>query len=207
MKWIVVLVLSQIATPLLLNPRATEVNRRAPELFRVALETTKGAIVIEIHRDWAQHGADRFYNLVRAGYYNDASFFRVIKDRWAQFGINGDPKVAKTWRFETIPDDPRVIPNERGTVCFAFAVPNGRTAQVFINLRDNSEPFDKEPFVPFGRVIAGMDVVDALYSGYGENSGGGIRGGKQDPLFEGGNTFIKREYPQLDYIRRASIVS
>ena len=129
----------------------------------------------------------------------------MVKDRWAQFGINGDPKVSNVWRTRTIPDDPRVESNTRGTIAFAFAVPNGRTTQVFINLRDNSETHDKEPFVPFGRVTLGMDAVDRLYSGYGEASGGGIRAGRQGPLFEGGNAYLEREFPKLDFIVRASV--
>ena len=182
-----------------------EVNRRAPDLFRVRLDTTRGPIVIEVHRAWAPRGADRFYNLVAAGYYDDTRFFRVIAGKWAQFGINGDPRVSAAWRGRTIPDDPFVETNARGTVAFAFAVPNGRTTQVFINLRDNAATHDKEPFVPFGRVVEGMDVADALYSGYGEESGSGIRAGRQAPLFEGGNAYLDAHFPRLDAIRRATI--
>jgi cyclophilin family peptidyl-prolyl cis-trans isomerase len=116
-------------------PSEGDWNRPAPEISRVRLDTSKGAIVIELHREWSPHGVDRFYNLVTAGYYDNARFFRVIKDRWAQFGINGDPAVANTWRTQTIPDDSRRESNTRGTVAFAFAVPNGRTTQVFINSR------------------------------------------------------------------------
>lgn len=180
-------------------------DSRAPDLFQVRFETSKGAILLEIHRDWSPHGADRFYTLVRSRYYDGARFFRVIKDRWAQFGINGDPKISNRWKSQTIPDDPRRESNVRGTIAYAFAVPNGRTTQVFINLQDNSPTHDKEPFVPFGRVVEGMDVADALYSDYGETSGGGIRAGKQAPLFEGGNAYLAREFPRLDYIIRATI--
>jgi peptidyl-prolyl cis-trans isomerase A (cyclophilin A) len=190
----------------LLTPDAPELNRRASELFNVRLETSKGVIVIELHRDWAPLGVDRFYNLVRAGYYDQVRFHRVIKDKWAQFGIHGDPKVSKVWRARTIPDDPRRASNQRGTIAFAFAVPNGRTTQVFINLKDNSPTHDAEPFAPLGRVIEGMEVADALYADYGETSGGGIRAGKQDPLFEGGNAYLERNFPRLDYIIRATVV-
>src|SRR5262249_53263567 len=162
------------------------------------LETSKGEILIEVHRDWAPIGVDRFYNLVRAGYYDQARFFRVIKGRWAQFGINGDPKVSKVWRSRTISDEPRRESNTRGAIAYAFAVPNGRTTQIFINLRDNSATHDAEPFVPFGRIVEGLDVADALNDEYGESSGGGIRAGKQDPLFEGGNEYLKRDFPRLD---------
>ena len=190
----------------LLHPEAPELNRQAPERFRVRLETSKGLVVLEVHRDWAPRGADRFYNLVRHGYYDEARFFRVIAGKWAQFGIHGDPRVSTLWRGRTIPDDPRRESNLRGTIAFAFAVPDGRATQVFINLRDNSEALDPQGFAPFGRVIEGMAAVDALSSEYGESAGGGIRGGKQDPLFAGGNAYLAREFPRLDYIRRARIV-
>lgn len=191
---------------LLLTPDAPEMNRRAPDLFRVRLETSKGIILFEIHRDWSPQGVDHFYNLVRAGYYDEVRFSRVIKGRWAQFGINGDPKISNVWRTRTIPDEPRRESNVRGTIAYAFAVPNGRTTQVFINLQDNSATHDKEPFVPFGKIIEGLDVADALYSEYGETSGGGIRAGKQTALFEEGNAYLKRNFPLLDYIVRATVL-
>jgi len=182
-------------------------NAQAPQRFVVRLETTKGNIVLECFRDWAPHGADRFYELVASGYYDDAAIFRIRPKTWAQFGISGDPKVAQAWRSKTIPDDPFKEPNVRGTVAFAWAVPNGRTTQVFINLRDNRETHDKEPFVPFGRVIEGMDAADRLFDEYGEAAGGGIRAGKQDPVFQGGNAYLRKDFPKLDYIRKASIIS
>lgn len=191
----------------LLNPGGSAMNAQAPAAFKVKLETTRGDVVIEIQRAWAPRGADRFFNLVRAGYYNDVRITRVVVPKWAQFGINGDPKIAKLWRDQPIPDEPRVLANERGTVAFAFAVPNGRTTQVFINLRDNRETHDKEPFVPFGRVVSGMDVVDAWYSGYGEDAGSGIRSGKQAPIFEGGNAYLDSAFPKLDSIRRAVVMA
>jgi homoserine O-acetyltransferase len=190
---------------LLLQPDSREMNKRAPDSSRVRLETTKGVIRLEMRREWAPLGVDRFYNLVRNGYYDDTAIFRVRAGLWAQFGINGDPEVATVWRTRNIPDDPRVLSNVRGTVAFAFKDPNGRTTQVFINLRDNSTSHDKEPFAPIAKVIEGMEVADALYSEYGEQSGGGIRGGKQDPLFAGGNEYLKRNFPRLDYIIKATI--
>jgi cyclophilin family peptidyl-prolyl cis-trans isomerase len=177
----------------------------APTAFRVRLETTKGAIVIAVHRDWAPHGVDRFYELVTSGYYDDSRFFRVVKGQWAQFGINGDPAVARRWRTAAIPDDPNRQSVTRGRVAFAFKDPNGRTTQIYISLRDNSVQ-DTQGFAPIGEVVEGMDVADALNSEYGENSGGGIRGGKQQPLFDGGNAYLDREYPRLDRILRATIV-
>ena len=180
-------------------------NQRAPDACRVRLETTKGLVRLEMKREWAPQGVDRFYNLVRHGYYDNTAVFRIRAGLWAQFGINGDPNIAQVWRTRTIPDEPRVLSNVRGTMAFAFKDPNGRTTQVFINLRDNSAGHDKEPFVPIAKVIEGMEVVDALYSEYGEQAGGGIRGGKQDPLFAGGNEYLKRNFPRLDYVVRATI--
>src|SRR5438309_2241388 len=128
-------------------------SRVAPAEFRVRLETSKGAIVVEVHRAWAPHGADRFFILAEAGYYDDNRFFRVVNGQWAQFGINGEPAVAQLWRVRTIPDDPRGQSNVRGTVTFAFAVPDGRTTQIYIALTDLSARQDDQGFVPFGRVV------------------------------------------------------
>jgi homoserine O-acetyltransferase len=179
---------------------------RSPEDFQVRLDTSKGAIVIAVHRAWAPNGADRFHELVTSGYYDDSRFFRVVKGQWAQFGINGMPEVSKRWREKTIPDDPpsghSVV---RGAVAFAFAVPNGRTTQVYLSLRDNSYQ-DAQGFVPFGSVVHGMDVADTLNSEYGETSGGGIRAGHQQPLFDGGNAYLDREFPRLDKIIRAQVI-
>ena len=191
----------------LASPEAPEMNRRAPETFHVRFETSKGVMLGEVHRDWSPHGADRFYNLVRAGYYDQVRFHRVRQGQWAQFGIHGDPKISQLWRNRTIPDDPRHESNVRGTLAFAFAVPNGRATQVFVNLRDNSSTHDGEPFVPFGKITEGMEVADALNAEYGESAGGGIRGGKQEPLFEMGNAYLEQNFARLDYIVRAIIVS
>lgn len=188
----------------LLHPDTAGMNRRAPDVFDVRMETTKGDIVIEVHRDWSPHGTDHFYNLIRAGYYDDTYFYRVMP-HWAQFGINGDPKVSNAWRTRTIPDDPLGQSNTRGTVAFAFAVPNGRTTQVFINLTDNAATHDHE-FVPFGKIVKGMEVAAALNGEYGESALGGIRGGKQGPLFEQGNAYLQKNFPRLDRIIRATVV-
>jgi len=176
-----------------------------PADFRVRLDTSKGPVVIAVHRAWAPKGADRFYELVTAHYFDDTRFFRVVAGQWAQFGINGDPKIATAWRTKAIPDDPRGEPVTRGRVAFAFKDPNGRTTQIYIALRDLPGQ-DAQGFVPFGEVVEGMDVADALNSEYGENSGGGIRAGKQDRLFEEGNAYLDKEYPRLDRIVRATIV-
>ena len=190
---------------LLLKPDSAEMNQRAPDVCHVRLQTTKGDIRMEMRREWAPNGVDRFYNLVRHGYYDQSAIFRIRTGMWAQFGINGDPRISQLWRMGTIPDDPRKESNVRGTVAFAFKDRNGRSTQVFINLRDNSATHDKEPFVPIAKVIEGMDVVDSLYSGYGETAGGGIRAGKQDLLFTRGNTYLKQNYPLLDYIVKATV--
>lgn len=196
----------QNANPLL-HPESAEFTRPAPAASRVTLATTQGDVVIEITRRWAPLGADRFYNLARLGYYDDMRIHRVSGTKWAQFGINGTPAVAKAWRTATFPDDPFVPEhsNVRGTIAFAYKDRNARTTQVFINLQDNAATHDTEPFVPFGRVIAGMDVVDRWNKEYGEDSGGGIRAGKQDPLFEGGNAYFDTMWPRLDRIRAVTV--
>jgi cyclophilin family peptidyl-prolyl cis-trans isomerase len=190
---------------LLLDPSNPAFTTPAPPRATVRLETSKGNIDIDVTRAWAPRGADRFIALVRHGYYDDARFFRVTAGRWVQFGINGDPAIAQAWRNRTIPDDPFTQTNTRGTVAFAFAVPNGRTTQVFINMTDNSATHDKEPFTPFGRVVSGMDAANALNGEYGEGPGG-IRAGRQDAFFEGGNAWLLRQFPRLDYIRRAVVL-
>jgi cyclophilin family peptidyl-prolyl cis-trans isomerase len=191
----------------LLNPDAPEFKLPAPSRFFVRLETSKGLILLDVERRLAPHGVDRFFALVKNGFYDGARFFRVVKPRFAQFGIAGDPAVAQAWRERTIPDDPLVGSNVRGAVSFAFAVPNGRTTQIFINLRDNAAEFDKEPFVPFAHVMDGMDTADLLNGEYAEGAGGGLRAGKQDPLFSGGNAFLEKQFPKLDYIVRAIVLS
>lgn len=178
-----------------------------PERFRVRLDTSKGPLVIEVDRRWAPRAADRFRELVIAKYYDDTRFFRVVERRWAQFGINGDPQVAAAFRGAGIPDEdpgPRKS-NLRGTVAFAFAEPGGRTTQVFISLGDNSR-LDAMGFVPFGYVVEGMEVADALYGGYGESSGGGMRAGRQEPLYQGGNAWLDARFPRLDRIVRAVLL-
>lgn len=190
----------------LLNPADLEFTRPAPAQSLVRLETTAGHLVIEVIREWAPLGADRFVNLVRHGYYDDSPLFRIRPGTWAQFGIAGDPAIAQAWRDQTFPDDPFRQTNARGTIAFAFAVPDGRTTQVFINLKDNATTHDSEPFVPFGRVVEGLDVADRFNDEYREGLGG-IRAGKQDAGFAEGAVFFKREFPRLDWIERATLVS
>jgi peptidyl-prolyl cis-trans isomerase A (cyclophilin A) len=181
-------------------------HHKAPAVFRVKFETTAGSFVIEAHRDWSPHGADRFYELVRTKYYDDSRFFRVVPGRWVQFGINGNPTVAQQQRRITIPDDTLKQHNTPGFVAFSNTGPDTRSTQVYINLGDNTARNDIEAgFAPFGQVVDGMDVVGKLYCGYGEHSGGGMRAGHQDQIFEGGNAWLDREYPKLDKLIRATI--
>jgi peptidyl-prolyl cis-trans isomerase A (cyclophilin A) len=180
---------------------------RAPDVFRTRIDTTAGSFVIETHRDWSPNGADRFYELVVAHYYDDSRFFRVVPGKWVQFGIAGDPKVAQAWRNKTIPDDTLKVHNLPGYIAFSNTAPGTRSTQVYINLKDNSALNDSQPaFAPFGKVVEGWDVVQKLYGGYGEQSGGGMRAGHQDKMFEGGNASMDREFPKLDRLIRAEIV-
>jgi peptidyl-prolyl cis-trans isomerase A (cyclophilin A) len=175
---------------------------RAPEEFAVKLETTKGDIVVDVHRDWAPKGADRFYTLVESGYYTDVAFFRVVDGFMAQVGLHGDPGINAEWRAKKIEDDPVKESNTRGMVSFAMAGPSSRTTQFFINFSDNSQ-LDGMRFAPFGKV-RDMAPVDALYKGYGEGAPRG-QGPNQGRIAREGNTYLKAEFPELDYIKRAVI--
>jgi len=185
----------------LLDPsKATET---APATFRVKLDTTKGPVVLEVVRDWAPRGADRFYNLVKIGFYKDVAFFRVINGFMAQFGIHGDPAVSAKWRDARIPDDPVRQSNLRGFVSFAMGGPNTRTTQLFINYADNAR-LDSMGFPPFARVIQGMENIDLLYSEYGEGAPSGA-GPSQRMVQLEGNAYLRASFPKLDYIKTATI--
>jgi peptidyl-prolyl cis-trans isomerase A (cyclophilin A) len=185
----------------LMNPAA--LKEQAPPVYRVDFDTSKGPFVIEVHRDWAPNGADRFYNLVKNGFYDNARFFRVIEGFMAQFGVNGDPKISAVWRDARIKDDPARISNKRSFVTFATAGPNTRTTQVFISYGDNSN-LDSQGFTPFGQVISGMKVLDSMYSGYGEGAPRGL-GPDQSKLQAEGNAYLATKFGNLDYIKRATI--
>ena len=177
----------------------------APDTFLTHFETSQGTFTIEVTRAWAPRGADRFYDLVRHGYYDDARFHRVVLGFIVQWGIAGDPETTAAWIDDTIPDDTaRVASNTRGAIAFAFTEPHTRSTQVYINLVDNTR-LDDQGFPPFGRVVEGMDVVDAIYGGYGEESGGGVRRGQQDSLVLQGNAYLDRAFPNLDRIVRTSL--
>jgi len=184
------------------NPAA--LKEQAPPVYKVEFDTSKGPFVIEVHRDWAPNGADRFYNLVKNGFYDDVRFFRVIEGFMAQFGVNGDPKVSAAWREARIKDDPVKVSNKRTFVTFATAGPNTRTTQVFVNYGDNSS-LDSQGFSPFGQVLSGMKVVDSLYGGYGEGAPGG-RGPNQARVQSDGNAYLASAFPNLDYVKKATIV-
>jgi cyclophilin family peptidyl-prolyl cis-trans isomerase len=190
--------------PALRDPSAAFWKKAAPAIYRVRIETTKGAFTLEVHREWAPIGADRFYNLVRAGFYDDSRFYRVTQ-RFAQFGIAGRPEIAAVWRNVSIPDDPVRESNTRGRFAFAMTGPNARTTQIYICLTDMSAQ-DKDGFAPMGTVVEGLGVVDQLYNGYGESAGGGMRGGRQGRIFAEGNAHLDRDFPELDKLIRAMIV-
>lgn len=176
----------------------------APETYHVTFDTSVGTFVVQVHRDWAPHGADRFYNLVKHGFYDNARFFRVIADFMVQFGINGDPAISGAWRTARIPVDPVKQSNKRGYITYAMgASPDTRTTQVFINFRDNAN-LDAMGFAPFGQVTSGMDVVDKIYSGYGEGAPRG-KGPEQGRIQLEGNAYLTKDFPRLDYIEKATI--
>ena len=178
---------------------------KAPPVFKVRFTTTKGVFEVEAHRDWAPNGADRFYNLVKAGFYDDCAFFRVIQGFMVQFGINGNPKVSAKWENANIPDDPASgHSNKPGMVTFATAGPNTRTTQLFINYGDNAR-LDYMGFTPFAQVVKGMDVVNKIYSGYGEGAPQG-QGPAQDRIQKEGNAYLGKNFPKLDYIKSAVLV-
>ena len=185
------------------NPADAGFAQQAPDSFRARFSTTKGDFVIVVHRAWAPHGADRFYNLVRSGFYDGVRFFRVIPGFMAQFGIHGDTGVTAAWRVRAIPDDPVRGSNTRGIVTYATAGPGTRTTQIFINYRDNNR-LDASGFAPFGQVVEGMEVVDALYGGYGEGAPNG-RGPDQFRLNVEGEKYITRQFPKLDKINKAKV--
>jgi peptidyl-prolyl cis-trans isomerase A (cyclophilin A) len=183
------------------NPVA--LNEQAPPVYRADFDTSKGPFVIEVHRDWAPIGADRFYNLVKNGFFTDVRFFRVVEGFMVQFGINGDPRISAAWKNARIKDDPVRISNKRTFVTFATAGPNTRTTQVFISFGDNSN-LDRQGFAPFGQVVSGMKVVDSLFSAYGEGAPQG-RGPDQNRIQAEGNAYLAGGFGNLDYIKKATI--
>ena len=183
----------------LMNP--AQLNETAPDKYQVNMDTSKGLITIEVTRSWAPRGADRFYNLVKNGYYDGCRFFRVVPNFMIQFGINGDPKLQAAWRAANIPDDPVKQSNFRGYITFATAGPNTRTTQVFINTNANGNGFlDSQGFAPFGKVTKGMNIVDKITAEYGEKP-------DQGRIQMDGNAYLEKAFPNLDYIKSATIVT
>jgi peptidyl-prolyl cis-trans isomerase A (cyclophilin A) len=205
-------VLAALAAALLLTPAAraqsplanpAALTEKAPATFKARFDTSKGVFVVQVNRDWAPNGADRFYNLVKNGFFDNTRFFRVIPGFMVQFGINGDPKLSPGWRNAKIPDDAVKQSNKRGHITFATSGPNSRTTQVFINFKDNAG-LDGQGFAPFGQIVTGMDVVDKLYGEYGEGAPSG-RGPEQMRVQTEGNAYLTKDFPKLDFIKQATI--
>lgn len=178
-------------------------TEKAPDTFKAKFDTSKGAFIVEVHRDWAPLGSDRFYNLVKNGYYDDCRFFRVIDGFMAQIGMNGNPAIQSAWTSARLQDDPVKQSNKKGYVTFAHAGANSRTTQFFINYGDNSS-LDRQGFPPIGQVTSGMDVVEKLYSGYGDGPPRG-RGPSQGQITTEGNAYLMKDFPKLDYVKKATI--
>lgn len=191
---------SESSTALLRPERFQET---APELFRASFETTQGTFTVEVHRQWAPNGADRFYNLVSAGFFDDVRFFRVVDDFVTSWGIHGHPQISEAWERRSILDDEVKVLNTRGRLSFAHHGPNTRTTTVFVNQGDNPS-MDESDFAPFGEVVDGMDVVDRLYSGYGDAPPRG-EGPLQAHIRTYGNAYLDRDFPDLDSVLRAKI--
>jgi peptidyl-prolyl cis-trans isomerase A (cyclophilin A) len=184
------------ARPSLLNPAT--LKAKAPELFKAAFTTTRGDFTVEVHRDWAPLGADRFYNLVKNGFFTNAAFFRVVPGFIVQFGLNANPAINKVWMNANIKDDPVMGSNTRGTLVFATAGPNTRTTQLFINFGNNAG-LDRQGFAPFGTVTDGMDVVDKIYAAYGERP-------QQDKITDEGDAYLVKNFPMIDKIKAAKVL-
>jgi peptidyl-prolyl cis-trans isomerase A (cyclophilin A) len=174
-----------------------QLTETAPPAYKAAFDTSAGTFVVEVHRDWAPKGADRFYNLVKNGFFDDTRFFRVVPNFMVQFGLNGDPAIQSVWRTANLTDDPVKESNKTGYITFATAGPGTRTTQVFINFKDNAG-LDRQGFAPFGKVTSGMDVVEKINAQYGEQP-------NQASIQTQGNTYLKAQFPKLDYIKKATI--
>ena len=172
-------------------------TEQAPATYKAKFDTSKGPFVIEVHRAWAPKGADRFYNLVKNGFFDDTRFFRVVPDFMVQFGIHGDPAIQKNWANANIQDDPKNQSNKKGFVTFATRGANTRTTQIFINFKDNGF-LDSQGFTPFGQVVTGMDVVEKINSQYGEKP-------NQGSIQSEGNAYLNKDFPKLDFVKKATI--
>lgn len=191
-------VLSLIVCAVLLGSTQSANAEKAPDLFWVQFETTKGNVVLELNREWAPLGADQFYTAVKSGFYNDCRFFRVVPGFMVQFGINGDPKVQAKWRDKKLRDEPAKVSNKPGYITYAMGGPNSRTTQLFINYGDNAF-LDRQGFAPFGKVISGMNIVNKIEHRYGERP-------NQGRIQGSGNQYLNQQFPNLDYIKKATIL-
>jgi peptidyl-prolyl cis-trans isomerase A (cyclophilin A) len=196
MKWFMCAVAAVAVCAGFVSPATAA--EEAPAVYKVRFETSGGDFVIQVNRDWAPVGADRFHELVSNGFFDECRFFRVVPDFMVQFGINGDPKVQTKWRDARIKDDKVTQSNKKGYITFATSGPNSRTSQVFINFKNNSF-LDRQGFAPFGLVIEGMDVVEKINAQYGESP-------DQSAIQSSGNAYLKKEFPELTYIKKATIV-
>lgn len=189
------------------RPTDSRVTRAAPDSFHVRLETSRGPVVLKLHRDWSPLAVDRFHALVRTGFYDDARMFRVVAGFVAQWGIPASPELAKPWEGKTIADESVRRSNVRGTVSFARGGPNSRTAQVYVNLADNVrlDTLNRFGFPVIGYVIEGMATFDSLYAGYGGTRAQRLPGPSQDSIRQQGNAYLMRAFPRLDYIRTARV--
>jgi peptidyl-prolyl cis-trans isomerase A (cyclophilin A) len=184
-----------------------EVAGGPPPVYKVDFDTSRGAFVVEVHTEWAPYGSARLYELVKNGFYNGDRFFRVVRGFVVQWGISGDPAVNRDWMTATIPDDPRLQHNVRGSLVFAKSqMANSRSTQLFINLRDNSQILDSQRFAPLGMVTSGMEVVDDLYAGYGDMAPSGP-GPDATQIQMEGNAYLARRFPHLDYIKKATVTT
>jgi peptidyl-prolyl cis-trans isomerase A (cyclophilin A) len=172
-------------------------TEQAPATYKAKFDTSKGPFVIEVHRAWAPKGADRFYNLVKNGFFDDTRFFRVVPDFMVQFGIHGDPAIQKNWANANIQDDSKSQSNKKGFVTFATRGPNTRTTQIFINYKDNGF-LDSQGFTPFGQVVTGMEVVEKINNQYGEKP-------NQGSIQSEGNAYLNKDFPKLDFVKKATI--
>lgn len=188
----------------LLAPNTAQLAQHAPDSFRVEFTTSKGKFVVKAFRAWAPNGVDRFYYLARNHFYDGERFFRAMPNFVVQFGLHGDPRVNDVWQDMRIPDDSVKQSNQKGFVTYAMGGPNTRTTQIFINLNDNKR-LDPLGFAPIGRVVEGMDVVDILYTGYGDGPPRG-KGPEQDKIRTQGDAYLKRDFPLLDHVTRTKVI-
>jgi peptidyl-prolyl cis-trans isomerase A (cyclophilin A) len=185
------------------QPESATNPEHAPDTFKVRFDTSKGNVVVTVTRQWAPLGADRFYTLVKSGFYDGVRFYRMVPNFVVQFGIAADPAINAKWHDANLPDDPVTQSNRRGTITYATAGPKTRTTQVFINLADNAR-LDSDGFAPFGEVTQGMDAVSQFYSGYGDPAAGGAAPAPDRAEAEG-NAYFERDFPKMDYIKKATI--